>query len=67
MSWNTGDNRDLFLKLKSKLGVYHVVLTTPKTSAEKLTLTVVEKQQLLEIETTDSKNFFLAKIDKKYW
>ena len=55
MSWNIGDNRNLFLKLKSKLGVYHVVLTTPKTSPEKLTLTAVEIQQLPDIEKTDSK------------
>ena len=27
---NNGANRDLFLRLKSKLGLYHVVLTTPK-------------------------------------
>ena len=53
MSWNIGDNRNLFLKLKSKLGLYHVVLTTPKTSPEKLTLTVVEMQQLPDIEKTD--------------
>ena len=55
MSWNIGDNRNLFLKLKSKLGLYHVVLTTPKTSPEKLTLTVVEMQQVPDIEKTDSK------------
>ena len=55
MSWNIGDNRNLFLKLKSKLGRYHVVLTVPRTSPEKLTLTVVEMQQLPDIEKTDSK------------
>ena len=55
MSWNIGDNRNLFLKLKSKLGLYHVVLTTPKTSPEKITLTVVEMQQLPDIEKTDTK------------
>ena len=55
MSWNIGDNRNLFLKLKSKLGLYHVVLTTPKTSPKKLTLTIVEMQQLPDNETTDSK------------
>ena len=44
MSWNIRDKRNLFLKLKSKLGFYHVVLTTPKTSPEKLTLTVVKCQ-----------------------
>ena len=36
------------------MGLYHVVLTTPKTSPEKLTLTVVEMQQLQGIEKTDS-------------
>ena len=55
MSWNIGDNINLFLKLKSKLGLYHVVLTTPETSPEKLTLTVLEMQQLPDIEKTDSK------------
>ena len=54
MSWNSGDNRNLFLKLKSKLGLYHVVLTTPKTSPEELTLTIVEMQQLPDVEKTDS-------------
>ena len=44
----------MFLKLKSKLRLYHVVFTTPKTSPEKLTLTVVEMQQLPDIEETDS-------------
>ena len=55
MSWNIGNNRNLFLKLKSKLGLYHVVFTTPKTSPEKLTVTVVEMQQLPDIEKTDSR------------
>ena len=55
MTWNIGDNRNLFLKLKPKLGLYHFVLTTPKTSPEKLTLTVVEMQQLLDFEKSDSK------------
>ena len=54
MSRNIGDNRNLNLKLKSKLGLYHVVHTTPKTSPEKLSLTVVEMQQLPDIEKTDS-------------
>ena len=56
MSWNIGDNRNLFLKLESKLGLYHVVLTTPKTSSEKLNLTVAEMQQLPDFEKTDSKD-----------
>ena len=55
MSWNIGENRNLFLKLKSKLGLYHVVLTTPKFSPKKITLNLVEMQQLPEIEKLDSK------------
>ena len=54
MSCNIRDNRNHFLKSKSKLGLYHVVLTTPKTSPEKHTLTVVEIQQLPDIEKTYS-------------
>ena len=41
--------------LKSKCGLFHVVFTTPKISPEELTLTVVEIQQLPDIEKTDSK------------
>ena len=55
MNWNIRDKRNLSLKLKSKLGLYHVVLTTSKHSTEKLTLTVVEMQQLPDFEKTDSK------------
>ena len=55
MSWNIGDNRNLFIKFKSKLGLYHVVLTTLKTSPEKITLTVVETEQFPDIEKTDSR------------
>ena len=55
MSWIIEDNRNLFLKINSKLGLYHVVLTTPKTSPEKLTLTVVEMQQWPDVEKTDSR------------
>ena len=55
MSWNIGDIRNLFLKIKSKLGLYQLFLTTPKTSPEKPTLTVVEMQQLSDIEKTISK------------
>ena len=45
-----------FLKLKSKLGLYHVLLTTPKTSPEKNALTLVEMQQMPKIGKVDSKN-----------
>ena len=60
MIWNIGDDKIHFLKLKSKLGLYHVVLTTPNFSLEKLTLTVVEMQQLPDIDKTDFKNIYLA-------
>ena len=56
MIWNIGENRNLFLELKSTLGLYHVVPTTPKTSPEKNTLTLVEMQELPEIEEVDSRN-----------
>ena len=55
MSWNIGDNRNLFPKLKSKLGLYHVELKS-KVSPEKVLLTLVETQQLPDIEKTDSKD-----------
>ena len=55
MSWNIGDNRNLFLKLKTKLGLYHVELKS-KVSPEKITLTLVETQQLPDIEKSDSKD-----------
>ena len=55
MSWNIGDDWNVWVKGKSELGLCQVVLTTPKTSPEKVTLTVVEVQQLPDIEKTDSK------------
>ena len=57
MIWNIGDNRNLFLKIKTKMGLYHVELRSkPKNSPEKITLTLVKTQQLLDIEKTDSKD-----------
>ena len=53
MSWNIGDNRNLFLKLKTKLGLYHVELRS-KDSPKKITLILVETQQLPDIEKADS-------------
>ena len=55
MSWNIGDNRNLFLKLKTNLGLYHVELRS-KDSSEKITLTLVEAQQLPDFEEADSKD-----------
>ena len=55
MSWSIGDNRNLFLKLKTKLGLYHVEHRSKK-SPEKITLTLVETQQLPDKEKGDSKD-----------
>ena len=57
MTWNIGDNRNLFLKLKRKLGLYLVELRSkPNDSPEKITLSLVETQQLADIEKVDSKD-----------
>ena len=57
MSWNLGDNRNLFLKLKAKLGLYHNDLgNKPKDSPEEVTLTLVETQQLPDFERIDSQD-----------
>ena len=57
MGWNIGDNsnRNLVLKLKTKFGLYHVELKS-KDSPEKITLTLVETQQLPDVEKADSKD-----------
>ena len=55
MSWNIGDNRNIFLKLKTKMALYHVELKI-KYSPGKITLTLVESQQLPDIEKADSKD-----------
>ena len=52
MSWNIGDNRNLFLKLKSEA---LELRSKPKDSAEKVTLTLEETQQLTNNEKIDSK------------
>ena len=57
MSCNIGDNRNLFPRLKTKLGLYHVELRSkPKDSPEKITLTLVETQQTPDIEKVVSKD-----------
>ena len=55
MSWNIGDNRNLFLKLKTRLGLSHVEHKS-KDAPKKITLTLVETQQLPDIEKSDSKD-----------
>ena len=57
MSWNIGDNKNFFLKLKTKLGLYDVVVRCyPKSSPEKITRILEETQQSPEIEKVQSKN-----------
>ena len=56
MSWNLGDNRNFFLQLKTKLGLYHVELRKPKDCPGKITLTLVENEQLSDFEKIDSKD-----------
>ena len=55
MSWNIGDNRNLLLNLKTKLRLYHF-----EDSPEKITLTLIETQQLPDIEKADSKDQILC-------
>ena len=56
MSWNIGDNRNFFLKLKTKMRLCHIELRSKsKDSPEKITLNLVETQQLPEIEKVHSK------------
>ena len=53
MSWNIGDNCNLS-QAKKQLGLYHVELRSkPKDSPGKVTLTLVETQQLPDIEKVD--------------
>ena len=56
MSWNNEDKRNHFLKLKAKLGLYRVEFRKPKDFPGKITLTLVETQQLPDIEKVDSKD-----------
>ena len=51
-----GEKWNLSSKLMLKTGVDHIVLTPPKTSFARLTLSVVEKQQLQHNEEADPKD-----------
>ena len=65
MSWHIEDKTGPVLQLKSKLGLHYFVPTTPKPSPrkpttpqpspKKQTLTVVEMQQLPDLEKNDTK------------
>ena len=56
MSRIIGDNRKVFLKLRTKLGLYHVLLTSSEQTPKKVNLTIVEMQQLSEVGKFDSEN-----------
>ena len=56
MSWNIGNNRNVFPNLRKKLGLYQVLLTSLKQTPKKVNLTVVEMQQLPEVGNFDSEN-----------
>ena len=56
MSWNIGDNRNVFLKLRTKLGLYQVLLTSSEQTPKKVNLTIVEMQQLPEVGKFDSED-----------
>ena len=59
-SRNMGDNGNLFLNVESKLRLYHVVLTKPRNSPKKVTLTLIERQLFPNFEKTRSKVHFLC-------
>ena len=50
MIWNVGDKMNFLLKLKTELGLYHVVFRTTRTSSKKRILTVVVRQKVPDIE-----------------
>ena len=62
MSWNIGDNSNLFANLKTKLGLHHVELRKPKDSPKSILLTLAETQQLPDSEKFDSKDEFSCLI-----
>ena len=59
-SRNIGDNGNLFLEIGIKLRLYHVVLTKPRNSPEKVTLTLIERQHFPNLEKTRSTVHFLC-------
>ena len=55
MSWNIGENRNMFPGTKTKLGLYYVVLRTPKSSPTKITQTIAELHPFIELEQGEGK------------
>ena len=63
MRWNIGDNRNLFLKLKTKLGLYYVELRSkPKDSHEKITLITQNQEGTMEM-----RDEVLSSVGLKTW
>ena len=60
MSWKIRGNGNLFLKVKTKMWLYKVDLWKLKYSPGKITLTLVETQQLPDSQKADSKEDFFA-------
>ena len=56
MSWNFGVRKNFFLKLKSKMGFYRVVLKKPTNSRKKLKLTLVEMRHSPDMGKIDAKD-----------
>ena len=56
MNWNIGDNRNVFLKLKTEMGLCHVLLTSSEPAPKKVSLIIVEMRQLPEVGKFDSEN-----------
>ena len=56
MIWNNTDIRSLFLKLRSKLGIYQVVIAKPRKSPAEIRLLRQIMQRSPDNEKTDSKD-----------
>ena len=61
MSWNIGDKRNVFLELKTKLGLYYVVPKIPKTSAGKITPRELKFNNYQTVKRLIPEKTFLAK------
>ena len=61
MSWNIADNKNLSLKLKTKLGLYQVELRSKlKDSPKKFTLTLVKLNSCQRLKELIQKMKFLV-------
>ena len=56
ISRNIADNRNFLLNLRTKLGLYHVLLTSSEQTPRKVNSTIVEMHYLPEVWKFDSEN-----------